>query len=262
MAEPLFIESYSGLLAEGIFSLQSVTPWEIDQPDPSYVKRPQVLDKLYPTFGKLSLPDKLVFAVSSLLFKHYPEISGDTMSICIGMIGGSLSTDLRYIESIKSGFPSPSFFSATLPSSSIAEIAIEYKIKGPNRVVVGDIGCGFSALWLARGILSAGKAKQALVIFVDGIDPADRRGSTSILENSFKKISGPSASALLLSSTRTSRSIGTTLAISTQSPAKDKPTTEIEPIAQIVRHLSQRTCATIHISTLEICGSLTLAKDD
>lgn len=125
--------SFAMIDKKGIRSAKTFFPWESDQKGPEDIRRAQVLSSPYPSFGKLNLPDKFLFCVASLLLENIGKdtvVSGDKSGICIGLPFGSLSTDLRYMESVRNGFPSPAVFSATLPSSPVAEAAITYKFKG------------------------------------------------------------------------------------------------------------------------------------
>ncbi|HUI92302.1 MAG TPA: beta-ketoacyl synthase N-terminal-like domain-containing protein [Chitinivibrionales bacterium] len=173
MSRPLYIESFSALLPDGIYSMRGVIPWESGQKGAQDVTRRQVLDKPYVNFGKLSLSDRLVFGASSLILSRYPLQSKETAAITLGIRAGSLSTDLRYMESVMAGFPSPAVFSATLPSSAIADVAIYFELKGPNRVCAGDAASGLTALELACLLLDNGKASAALVLSVNAIEPED-----------------------------------------------------------------------------------------
>jgi hypothetical protein len=174
MSAGIYLESFSALLPEGIITPGGVRLWdEAGQSGPADVTRGQVLDKPYLAFGKLSLPDRLAFSVSSLVLSSYPVADKDSAGICLGLPAGSLSTDLRYMESVCAGFPSPAVFSATLPSSAIADIAIFFGLKGGNRVIAGDAGSGLVALDCACTMLAAGKASTVIVVSVNAVEERD-----------------------------------------------------------------------------------------
>jgi hypothetical protein len=175
MSTPVYCESFSALLPEGIITPSGIRPWDADsgQAGPADVTRAQVLDKPYLSFGKLSLPDRLAFSAGSLVLSDCPITEKESAGICLGLPGGSLSTDLRYMESVIAGFPSPAVFSATLPSSAIADIAIFYGLKGENRVFAGGAESGLYALDCAVTLLSAGKATVMLVLSVNAIAEGD-----------------------------------------------------------------------------------------
>jgi hypothetical protein len=173
MSRQLYIDSFSALLPDGIYGPQGFVPWADGQKDAHDVTRDQVLDKPYVNFGKLMLPDKLAFGAASLILSRYKLPGKETTAITLGICAGSLSTDLRYMETVAAGFPGPAVFSATLPSSAIADIAIYFGLKGPNRVCAGNAASGLTAFELATLLLENGKASAALVLSVNAVEPGD-----------------------------------------------------------------------------------------
>jgi hypothetical protein len=173
MNRQLYIDSFSALLPNGIYSPQGIIGWSIGQNGPQDVSREQVLNKPYPNFGKLSLPDKLAFGAASLILSQAPVLKKETAAITLGICAGSFSTDLRYMESVLAGFPSPAIFSATLPSSAITDVAIYFGLKGPNRVCAGNAASGLGAFELAVMLLENGKADTALALSVTAVEPQD-----------------------------------------------------------------------------------------
>jgi hypothetical protein len=173
MSRQLYIDSFSALLPDGIYSSQGFVPWNSDQKGPQDVTRQQIIDKPYVNFGKLMLPDKLAFGAASLILSRYALPDKEKTAITLGICAGSLSTDLRYMETVAAGFPGPAVFSATLPSSAIADIAIYFGLKGPNRVCAGNVASGLTAFELATLLLENGKASAALVLSVNAVEPQD-----------------------------------------------------------------------------------------
>lgn len=186
----IYIESFSALHTDGFFSPAGRQNWEDDQRGPLDIRRPQVLSSIFPLFGKLNVPDKLAFSAAALALSGVDSPGGEQTGISIGVPYGSLSTDLKYAESVKSGFPSPAYFSATLPSSTISDIAIYYGIKGPNRIYAGGDCPGLSALDTASILLSGGKAARMLSLTV---------WESQLAENNYlkKKPSTPDCAAAL-----------------------------------------------------------------
>lgn len=174
MSMPLFLDSFAALLPSGIYSPQGHVPWGKEQRGPEDVDRSQVLGTPYPGFGKLQIADKLAFGAASLMLRACSVTNGQECGICLGNATGSLSTDLRYWESVLDGFPSPSIFSATLPSSPITDIAIYFELKGPNRVIAGGNASGIGALSEAMMILHRNKATTMLVISLNALEGGDR----------------------------------------------------------------------------------------
>ena len=172
---PIFLQAYSALSDTGIYSFKhGHRQWDHDQNgSPLKVKRIQVQKKPYPGFGKLYSPDKLAFAVSTLLFSDFDDYNGKTTGICLATSFGSLETDIQFRQSIVSGFPSPSCFAATLPSSPIADIAIVFHLKGPNRVIVDEANSGVMAIDMALHMLLCHRADSILVLVVRVLEKND-----------------------------------------------------------------------------------------
>ena len=171
--EQCYLHAFAALNKTGMYSsVKGHIPWAEDQDgNPLNVRRKQVYDKLFTGFGKLNAPDKLAFSAASLIFSDFSEFDGDKTGITLGNTFGCLSTDLRYAESVVDGFPSPSLFATTLPSSPIADIAIMFKLKGPDRTIADTTIPGLLALDNAMHILSSNKADAMIAILVNGIEP-------------------------------------------------------------------------------------------
>ncbi|MBD3320856.1 MAG: hypothetical protein GF350_07160 [Chitinivibrionales bacterium] len=174
MKASMYINSFGGVHKTGIYSPAGGTGWDPSQSGPDDIRRKQVLDKPYLSFGKLQLAEKLAFAAASLLFKGISEQNHERTGICIGSPYGSFSTDIAYMQSVISGFPSPAMFSATLPSSAVADIAIYYKCMGPNRVVSERGSSGLAALVLAAKALMHNKADSMIVLALNALAPRHR----------------------------------------------------------------------------------------
>jgi hypothetical protein len=173
MSAALYCESFSALLPEGIITPGGLRPWTGGQDGPADVAREQVLDKPYPSFGKLSLPDRLAFSAASLALSACPVGDKESAGIFLGLPAGSISTDLRYMESVLAGFPGPALFSATLPSSAIADVAIFFGLKGENRVIAGGPESGLVAFDCACAMLAAGTTGRAIVLSVNAVESKD-----------------------------------------------------------------------------------------
>jgi hypothetical protein len=188
-AQELAVLGFGVLDTSGYYSLRGSFGWDCDQSGPAEVKRTQVLSKLYPGFGKLNLPDRLAFAAASLALPT--EFNGLETGITIGIPGGSLSTDLAYMDSVRAGMPSPALFSATLPSSAITDIAIYFGIKGPDRIFTGT-GCPtLFALETAGMMIYNGKCTSALVIGVWETTATDHCSAVALYCGDPERFSSP-----------------------------------------------------------------------
>ncbi len=168
-----YIHTFAALHKTGMYSSsKGLIKWDNHQNgSPLEVERKQVYEKLHTGFGKLNAPDKLAFSTAALLFSDYSDYKEEKTGICLGTVYGSFCTDLHYIESVKNGFPSPGYFTATLPSSAATEVAIMFKLKGPDRIFVGSSDIpGFTALESALRIIEMGKAETMVFILINGLD--------------------------------------------------------------------------------------------
>jgi hypothetical protein len=259
MSLSIYIEAYAALLAQGIVSGSGIVPWKEDQKGPQDVMRDQVLNKPYPTYGKLSLPDKLAFAVSSLVITGHEPDDKDSSGIFCGLSYGSLSTDLRYMESVISGFPSPALFSGTLPSSAIADIAIFHGFKGENRVFCTGNGCGVSAFESAVSLLHRKKVSTALVVSVNALAEKDQTVSLT---------NGPDnkdvrAYAFLLSCAKTAAGTGMQLDTMFETSNKEMPFCHDELyFYDLISMLRENRSGTVQFNTEDLSGYFTIIKDE
>lgn len=191
----IFINGFSSISKEGIISSQKGIIKFNDSETPLSISRKTVFSKLHTGFGKLNVPDKLAFSAAALVLDGLQDTNFENTGISLGSTTGSLSTDLRYMESIMDGFPSPAYFQATLPSSPVAEVAIMFKLKGPDRAIVKTKGAGLEALNSAIRLLEKKKAENVIVLFINGTDPIDE--NCKFIEDI--NISNPFAFSLLLS---------------------------------------------------------------
>lgn len=183
--KPVYCNGCGAVFTRGIYSFSAEKLWESGQTGPENIRRDQVIPTLLPTFGKLNLPDKLAFSAASLALQDYPDSGGDRSGICIAVPYGSLTTDMFFMESILSQFPSPTYFSATLPSSTVADIAIHYKFKGPNRIICGGDSPVTETLSNAFRLIQTGKADTILFLAVWAFDSVNKSKLTeySAVEN-------------------------------------------------------------------------------
>lgn len=159
--------SFCAIHEGGIDTLQGRTAWEQGQAGPSSISRSQVLSTPYMAFGKLNLPDKLAFSAAALTLRDHTLIDPSQTAIFLAIPAGSLSTDRAYSISVEEGAPSPALFSATLPSSAVADIAIFHHLKGPNVVSAGGDAPFLSLLEYAILSIGCGKCTEALLLFID-----------------------------------------------------------------------------------------------
>ncbi len=199
----IYINGYSAITKKGVISSIKTNFTFNEGESPLTIGRKRVYNKLHTGFGKLNPPDKLAFSAASLILDDIEDIDSENTGISLGSTSGSFSTDLRYLESVSDGYPSPAYFQATLPSSPVAEVAILFKLKGPDRSFVSSKGSGIDAILGAERILRLNKASTVLVLFINGTDLQDKNHLF------MKKASNsqPFAFGLLLSEDKTEKSL-------------------------------------------------------
>jgi hypothetical protein len=259
MQHTAHILSFSALHASGIYSPRGVDNWKSDQLDSADIRRSQVLSRPYVAFGKLQLADKLAFATASLCLDGIEERLWDRMGIVLAIPTGSLSTDFRYQESVDSGFPSPALFSATLPSSPITDVAIYYKIKGPNRIIAGDSACGLQGLISALQMLERNRATHILYIYVNAIESADR---TSPLLPQWIGKDNESFAFILSKDTGATKNMTVNLSVHPKHSGIEKRSrSDGRELFSLIQLLTERQSATIDIETEYFDGTLSLSKE-
>lgn len=208
----VYINGYSAITNHRIISSEKgKIEFEVGE-SPLSIGRKKVYSKLHTGFGKLNPPDKLAFSAASLILDNISDLDTENTAISMGTSTGSFSTDMRYMESVTEGFPSPAYFQATLPSSPVAEVAILFKLKGPDRTFVSCNGAGIEAINGALRMLMLKKATSVLVLFINGTDEKDF-SSTFLSEC---KIDNPFGFGLLLSTQKVSDSFNFRLKVTSK----------------------------------------------
>lgn len=118
-------------------------------------------------FGRLDLQSQLALLAVESLGVDFSQLPRERIGICLETSAGSLTTDLQFWQGRTSaGGPSPLLFAYTLPSSAIGEIAIQYKLTGPNLCWVGD---GRNVLPEAFQLVERREADACVAIFSEVI---------------------------------------------------------------------------------------------
>jgi 3-oxoacyl-(acyl-carrier-protein) synthase len=126
--------------------------------------------RLGPRFGRLDLLSQLALLAVESLDIDFSIMPLDRIGICLAVNAGSLSTDVEYWKGRDAaGGPSPTLFAYTLPSSAVGEIAIRYRLTGPNLCFVDDESI---ALAEGRELIRADEADACLCVSCDVITPS------------------------------------------------------------------------------------------
>jgi 3-oxoacyl-(acyl-carrier-protein) synthase len=126
--------------------------------------------KLGSRFGRMDLLSRLALLSVEWLGIDFEKLERDRIGVCMAVSAGSLSTDLEYWKARNEvGGPSPTLFAYTLPSSAIGEIAIRYRLTGPNLCLVGS-----DALLLpeARDMILRREVDNCVCVACNAITPA------------------------------------------------------------------------------------------
>ena len=136
----------------------------------------EIYSQKRPAFGKLAFADKLAFCAASVAIENGKVENPAECGIVLLTNIGSFMRDNEFMRTIIENSPSPAYFSATLPSSPIAEISIVFGLKGANKVIFSDYD---TAVQTAKLMLDECKE----ILFVEINIPQN----PSEIENSFAK---------------------------------------------------------------------------
>lgn len=90
-------------------------------------------------FGRLDLQSQLALLAVAELKVNFADFAPGRVGICLSASAGSLTTDVNFWQGRNGpGGPSPTLFAYTLPSAAVGEIAIHFRLTGPDRCFVGD----------------------------------------------------------------------------------------------------------------------------
>jgi 3-oxoacyl-(acyl-carrier-protein) synthase len=131
-AEGIITESFSYIDKSKIVSPKGCVKREKPL---SQISREEVYSQKHPAFGKLAFADKLAFCAAAVAIETATYRNPTECGILLLTNIGSFMRDKEFMRTITDGAASPAYFSATLPSSPIAEIAIVFGLKGANKII-------------------------------------------------------------------------------------------------------------------------------
>ncbi len=118
-------------------------------------------------FGRLDLQSQLALLAVMELKLSFAEFSPRRVGIVFAASVGSLSTDINFWTGRHGvGGPSPTLFAYTLPSAAVGEIAIHFKLTGPDLCFVGD---GKNLLPEAADLIRRGEVDGCVCIFCEAV---------------------------------------------------------------------------------------------
>ena len=119
--------------------------------------------QLGPRFGRLDLASQLALLAVETLGVNFDSLPRERVAICLAAQAGSVSTDVEFWRGHGGvGGPSPTLFAYTLPSAAIGELAIRYRLTGPNLCFTGD---SRAVLPEATDLLHRGEADYCVSVF-------------------------------------------------------------------------------------------------
>lgn len=169
----MFITSCGYIDESGFGSSRSHWTWEdVNCAGLADLRWRMISDKLFDRFGRLDLFSKLALAAVETLQLEIPgkNIRHPDMGISLGSQFGSFEVDVNFMRSKKgAGGGSPILFPYTLPSTAIGEIAIRYRIMGPNTCFLAGTDSGLLALWEGIYLVESGEVNSCICVGCDGI---------------------------------------------------------------------------------------------
>jgi hypothetical protein len=262
--ENFYVQSFAALHKLGMYSSsKGFVQWDKEQSgSPLEVQRKQVYDKPHVGFGKLLAPEKLAFSTAALVFSGVSNYNGEKTGISLGTMFGCFSTDMRYAESVNTGFPSPAYFAATLPSSAATEVAIMFKLKGPDKIFVGTDAPGFTALECALHTIKLKKAESMLVLLVNGIERQDKSSPLISLDKGISTY----CYGLFISNRKSDEGINYKITLSTQKGTKldnnSLHRNEESYFFEMINSLMKKKDFSSEYSIDGMSGSIKLVKED
>ncbi len=118
-------------------------------------------------FGRLDLQSQLSLLAVAELKADFSRFANGRVGIVFGASAGSLSTDVNFWNGRNGvGGPSPTLFAYTLPSAAVGEIAIHFKLTGPDLCIVGDRR---ELLPEAADMIARGEVDACVCVFCEAI---------------------------------------------------------------------------------------------
>jgi len=133
-----------------------------------------VSDVRFERYGRLDVMSKHALIAADMLgLAASPPRSLNDWAICAATACGSVDVDTEFCRSIgQPGGASPALFTYTLPSCAMAEIAIRYRITGPNVCLLCGDDSAFAVLREGLGLIESGDAAACVCVVADGVTPA------------------------------------------------------------------------------------------
>lgn len=139
--------------------------------DVSALRWGEVSSAPFDRFGRLDgLCKGAVIAMEMLGLPPPPSGGRPDMAITVGTEHGSADVDAAFFQTRNQpGGASPLLFSYTLPSTVIGEIAIRYRITGPNACYMAGRESGALALWEGAHLVLGGEAAACVCVGCDSV---------------------------------------------------------------------------------------------
>ncbi len=120
-------------------------------------------------FGRFDLLTKYALAAVELLGLPLDAPKDDSQALIMETMSGCLAVDARYYSDKQQNPPSPALFTYTLPSVALGEIAIRYRLTGPNLTILSRVLDGTLGLFESARLLRRGECAEAIFIMAEGV---------------------------------------------------------------------------------------------
>jgi hypothetical protein len=145
-------------------------------------------DEPFEHFGRMDAPSKYAVAAVELTGIRKSVLPENT-AISFGTEYGCLGADIDFYSGVESsGAASPLVFSYTLPNMPVAEIAMRYKITGPNFCFTNGAESGLVALWEGVQLIEDGEAPACLCIWCDAFSYSSIKRAEKITSKSLTQL--------------------------------------------------------------------------
>ncbi len=122
-------------------------------------------------FGRFDLLTKYALSAVEMLNLPLDEPKDNSQTLILETESGSLAIDERYYSDKQNNPPSPALFTYTLPSVALGEIAIRYRLTGPNLTILSRLGAaGDLGLLESARALWRGESREVIFIMASGVN--------------------------------------------------------------------------------------------
>ncbi len=121
-------------------------------------------------FARLDMLSQYAMIAAEMCIGGAAQAGGDERTAIVLTTTGCLAADLEFLAGVgAAGGASPTWFSYTLPSTAIAEVAIRWQLKGPSLCLLRPPNTGELGLWECFDTILHRQAPRCLCIVADAM---------------------------------------------------------------------------------------------